>query len=150
MVSATTETKVGCSNAPNKQTNIYLNFILERVDSYTLKRPRNSSSTTVSPRFPMKRVLQGGLSFMFCKSKLEGSINNLIFQNLEQCERVKNEDRLGQLFYSSTAAHFSFIPCGIWSIHQVSNDLDFEFHMPTRLAFTRDMPSQNHLQRSIV
>jgi hypothetical protein len=43
----------------------------EAADSYTLKRLRNSSSTTVSPRLPMKRVLQGGLSFVFCGRKLE-------------------------------------------------------------------------------
>ena len=47
------------------------NISVWNSNSYTLKRLRNSSSTTVSPRLPMKRVLQGGLSFVFCKRKLE-------------------------------------------------------------------------------
>jgi hypothetical protein len=56
----------------------------EAADSYTLKRLRNSSSTTVSPRLPMKRVLQGGLSFVFCRRKFECPIRRCSKKNPER------------------------------------------------------------------
>lgn len=41
--------------------------VMNEKDSYALKRPLSSSSIIFSPRLPMKRVLQGGLSFVFCR-----------------------------------------------------------------------------------
>lgn len=40
------------------------------VRACLLKSPRSSVSLTASPRFPMNRVLHGGLSFVFCIQSL--------------------------------------------------------------------------------
>jgi hypothetical protein len=48
---------------------IYFQQLIELMgisDAYTLKRPLSSSSFMFSPKFPMNRVLHGGLSFAFC------------------------------------------------------------------------------------
>lgn len=66
---------VGCRSAQKvaeNQERRWMRFLfgvpLLGQDAHTLKRPLSSSSTMFSPRLPMKRVLQGGLSFIFCRT----------------------------------------------------------------------------------
>lgn len=69
--------QVGCkekeyNNEMNLKTSVQLivHVVLQNSNifiTYTVKRLRSSSSLIFSPRLPMKRVLQGGLSLLFYK-----------------------------------------------------------------------------------
>ena len=82
--------------------------------SYTLKRPLSSSSFMFSPRFPINRVLQGGLSFVFCKAK--GKIKG--FNKIEVPTKFLNMNSQGLKYifpwnFSKVRFYFLWFPVGL-------------------------------------